>query len=69
MGKKKVLLRLVSLFLLSVMVVAYTDVPVKANQDSSGFPSITIESYTWVGVKTIYGEGPIPVGAIIDFRV
>lgn len=51
------------------MATAYVAVPAKANQDSSGFPSVVVESYTIGGVKTIYAGGSIPVGAVIDFRV
>ena len=51
------------------MAVAFTGMPVKASQDSSGFPSITIESYTVGGITTYYSGGSIPVGATIDFRV
>ena len=69
MCRKKRLLFLFSLFLLSVMATAYVAVPAKANQDSSGFPSVVVESYTIGGVKTIYAGGSIPVGAVIDFRV
>ena len=69
MGKNKRLLFLISLFLLLTMVIAFTAMPVKASQDSSGFPSITIESYTVGGVTTQYSGGSIPVGATIDFRV
>ena len=69
MGKNKRLLFLTSLFLLLTMVAAFTAMPVKASQDSSGFPSITIESYTVGGVTTYYSGGSIPVGATIDFRV
>ncbi len=68
MGKNKRLLFLISLFLLLTMVAAFTAMPVKAT-DSSGFPSITIESYTVGGVTTYYSGGSIPVGATIDFRV
>lgn len=67
--KKKGLLFLVSLFLLSALAAAFTAMSVKASQDSSGFPSITIESYTLGGGTTYYSGGSIPVGAIIDFRV
>ena len=69
MGKNKRLLFLISLFLLLTMVIAFTAMPVKASQDSSGFPSITIESYTVGGVTTYYSGGSIPVGVTIDFRV
>ncbi len=68
MGKNKRLLFLISLFLLLTTVAAFTAMPVKAT-DSSGFPSITIESYTVGGVTTYYSGGSIPVGATIDFRV
>ena len=47
----------------------FTAIPVKASQNSSGFPSITIESYTVGGVTTYYSGGSIPVGDVIDFRV
>lgn len=53
---------LIAFFLIS-------SVPVKAQQDSSGFPSITVESYTYGGVTYEYAGGTIPVGATIDFRV
>jgi hypothetical protein len=69
MGKKNSLLFLVSLFLMFAIVAPFTAIPVKASQDSSGFPSITIESYTVGGVTTYYSGGSIPVGAVIDFRV
>ena len=46
-----------------------SSVPVRAQQDSSGFPSITVESYTSGGVMYEYAGGTIPVGASIDFRV
>lgn len=69
MGQKNSLLLLVSLLLLFATVAPFTVIPVKASQDSSGFPSITIESYT-VGVDTTYySTGSIPVGALIEFRV
>ena len=69
MGKKNSLLFFVLLFLLFAIVAPFTAIPVKASQDSSGFPSITIESYTVGGVTTYYSGGSIPVGAVIDFRV
>jgi len=53
---------LIAFFLIS-------SVPVRAQQDSSGFPSITVESYTYGGVTYEYAGGTIPVGATIDFRV
>ena len=46
-----------------------SSVPVRAQQDSSGFPSITVESYTYGGATYEYAGGTIPVGATIDFRV
>ena len=69
MGKKNSLLFLVTVFLLFAIFAPFTAIPVKASQDSSGFPSITIESYTVGGVTTYYSGGSIPVGAVIDFRV
>lgn len=72
MVKNKPLLFLAFLFFFSVMTAAFMATPVKAVQDSSGFPSITVESYTYNGVKT-YCSGEsvvqVPVGAIVDFRV
>jgi len=69
MGQKNSLLLLVSLLLLFATVAPFTAIPVRASQDSSGFPSITIESYKVGGVTTYYSGGSIPVGAVIDFRV
>ena len=63
------MLFLVSLFLLFAIAPPFTAIPVKASQDSSGFPSITIESYTVGGVTTHYSGESIPVEAVIDFRV
>lgn len=69
MDKSKFYLCLVLLFLLSAVAVASMAPPVKAAQDPDGFPSIIIESYTYNGQTTQYGAGPIPVGAMIQFRV
>jgi hypothetical protein len=69
MSKIKRLLFLGTLFLLFTLSAAYTAQPAKAGQDSSGFPSITIESYTIGGVTTHYSGESVPVGALIDFRV
>ncbi|MGD0643286.1 MAG: hypothetical protein ABSA75_00080 [Candidatus Bathyarchaeia archaeon] len=58
-----------ALFVGLVTLLLVSSVPVKAQQDSSGFPSITIESYTSGGITYEYAGGSIPVGATIDFRV
>jgi hypothetical protein len=58
-----------ALFVGLVALLLVSSVPVKALQDSSGFPSITVESYTYGGVTYQYAGGSIPVGATIDFRV
>ena len=58
-----------ALFVGLAVLLLISSVPVKAQQDSSGFPSITVESYTYGGVMYEYAGGSIPVGATIDFRV
>ena len=62
---------LVAIALLAGLVAIFlvSSVPVRAQQDSSGFPSITVESYTYGGATYEYAGGTIPVGATIDFRV
>ena len=64
------LTRLIIVSLLGLAIIfVMSAFPAKAAQDSSGFPSITIESYTIGGATTYYSGGSIPVGAVIDFRV
>ena len=58
-----------ALFVSLVAIVLVCSIPVRAQQDSSGFPSITIESYTYGGTTYEYAGGTIPVGATIDFKV
>ena len=70
MQKGKRMLPIVTLILIITMITASSFSCVKATQDSSGFPSITVESYTINGETTYYSSGSsIPVGAVIDFRV
>jgi hypothetical protein len=69
MSKTKRMLCLIAVFLLFMMTAASAAPSVVAGPDSSGFPSITVESYTANGVTTYYTGGSIPVGAVIQFRV
>ncbi|MGD0250908.1 MAG: hypothetical protein ABSB97_08525 [Thermoplasmata archaeon] len=62
------------ILVVSGLALAFSAGPVRAQQDSSGFPSITFESYTLGGQTTELGCGgtdcpSIPVGATVDIRV